>query len=124
MQSSGFDLGDGLRRLLDLRFADDVVFFARTQTEAAHLLDLLVEELAKVGLQLNESKTVALTTESQPPAFCTHPMARPSNELTLTSGLAASSSSVVTMRHLHIIWLLQRELCTQIYGYGKITAFR
>jgi len=67
VQSNGFDLGDGMRRLLDLRFADDVVFFARTQEEAAHLLDTLVEELAKVGLQLNASKTVALTTQAQPP---------------------------------------------------------
>ena len=65
--TAGFDLGDGLRRLLDLRFADDVVFFARSQQEAAILLTSLVDELAAVGLMLNADKTVALTTEAQPP---------------------------------------------------------
>ena len=53
--------------LLDLRFADDAVFFASSENEAAMLLDLLVDELAKVGLLLNAAKTVALTTQAQPP---------------------------------------------------------
>ena len=64
---AGFDLGDGLRQLLDLRFADDVVFLAESEREAAALLDSLVAEFAKVGLVLNAPKTVALTTQAQPP---------------------------------------------------------
>jgi len=73
VESFGFDLGDGMRWLLDLRFADDVVFFARSEAEAAHALDVLVAELAKVGLLLNVSKTVVLTTQAQPPdALKTH----------------------------------------------------
>jgi len=65
--TAGFDLGDGLRRLLDLRFADDVVFFAKSQEEAAVLLTSLVDELATGGLMMNADKTVVLTTEAQPP---------------------------------------------------------
>ena len=53
--------------MLDLRFADDIVTFARTSAEAAFLLDDLVYELSNVGLVLNASKTVMLTSEAQPP---------------------------------------------------------
>ena len=73
MGDAGFDLGDGLRRLLDLRFADDIVLFGRTQKEIARLLDSLVEEFAHVGLTLNASKTVVLTTEAQPEEFVETP---------------------------------------------------
>ena len=70
---AGFDLGDGGDKLLDLRFADDVLLFAKAHTEAANSLDSLVAELAHVGLMLNASKTVLLTTEAQPPASITTP---------------------------------------------------
>ena len=69
----GFDLGDGMRELLDLRFADDVVFFAKSEEDAGALLDALVQEFSKVGLVLNASKTVAMTTQAQPPAFLSTP---------------------------------------------------
>ena len=52
-----------------LRFADDVLIFANTKEEAQNLLDSLVRHLAAAGLMLNTSKTVALTTEAQPPSF-------------------------------------------------------
>jgi len=71
--AAGFDLGDGLRCLLDLRFADDIVFFATSYAEAAYLLDELVAAFAEVGLILNSSKTVALTTEAQPRDFLETP---------------------------------------------------
>ena len=35
--------------LLDLRFADDVVIFAKSAAEASFLLDVLVDEFKKVG---------------------------------------------------------------------------
>ena len=38
----GFDLGDGLPPLLDLRFADDILIFARSSHEIMTLLDKLV----------------------------------------------------------------------------------
>ena len=66
---SGIDLGDATSRLLDLRFADDILIFANTKDEVQRLLDSLVRHLATAGLVLNTSKTVALTTESQPPSF-------------------------------------------------------
>ena len=37
--SFGFDLGDGLPPLLDLRFADDILIFARSPHEIMTLLD-------------------------------------------------------------------------------------
>ena len=43
--------------LLDLRFADDILLFARTAAEAMALLDDLVHKLQNIGLQLNTGKT-------------------------------------------------------------------
>ena len=65
----GIDVGDDMVRLLDLRFADDVLIFANTKEEAQNLLDSLVRHLAAAGLMLNTSKTLALTTEAQPLSF-------------------------------------------------------
>ena len=64
----GIDLKDGDSKLLDLRFADDILLFARTKAEAIFMLETLMEELACVGLCLNASKTVVLTNEAQPPS--------------------------------------------------------
>ena len=63
----GFDFGDGMKPLIDLRFADGILLFAKTPDEAKLLLDALVDELAKVGLILNAAKTVVMTTQAQPP---------------------------------------------------------
>ena len=63
----GIDLEDGDAKLLDLRFADDLLLFARTKFEAIFMLETLMEELAYVGLCRNAGKTVALTNEAQPP---------------------------------------------------------
>ena len=65
----GIDLGDVTPRLLDMRFADDILIFANTKEEVQNLLNSLVRHLATAGLVLNTSKTVALTTESQPLSF-------------------------------------------------------
>ena len=54
----GFDLGDNMAFLLDLRFADDILLLARTAAEAMALLDNLVHKLQNIGLQLNTGKTV------------------------------------------------------------------
>ena len=58
---------DTMPSLLDLRFADDILLFARTAAEAMALLDDLVRKLQKIGLQLNAAKTVVLTSGVQPP---------------------------------------------------------
>ena len=65
----GFDLGDNMAFLLNLRFADDILLFARTAAEAMALLDDLVDKLQNIGLQLNTGKTVVLSSEVQPPFF-------------------------------------------------------
>ena len=65
----GFDLGDNMAFLPDLRFADDILLFARTAAEAMALLDDLVHKLQNIGLQLNTGKTAILTSEVQPPSF-------------------------------------------------------
>ena len=66
---AGIDLGDDMVRLLDLRFADDVLISVNRKEAAQNLLDSLVRHLAAAGLMLNTSKTVALTTEAHPPSF-------------------------------------------------------
>ena len=63
----GFDLGDGLPRLLDLRLADDILLFCRSAQETRATVDSVVWHLANVGLILNAEKAVILTTEAQPP---------------------------------------------------------
>ena len=64
----GFDLLDGMPHLIDLRFADDILLFARSALEVGKLLDSLVAELSEVGLLLNANKTAVLTSQSQPPS--------------------------------------------------------
>ena len=54
--------------LLDLRFADDILLFARTAHETIFLLESLLQEFAEAGLLLNSEKTVVLTNEAQPPS--------------------------------------------------------
>ena len=64
----GFDLGDNMQSLLDLRFAEDILLFARTVAEAMALLDDVVRKLQNIGLQLNAAKTIVLTSGVQPPS--------------------------------------------------------
>ena len=58
----GFDLLDVMPHLIDLRFVDDILFFARSALEVGTLLDSLVAELSEVGLGLNADKTMILTS--------------------------------------------------------------
>ena len=64
---AGFDPGDNLGNLVDLRFADDILLFANSGPEVAKILDKFVKAVGKVGLRLNIDKTVILTNEAQPP---------------------------------------------------------
>ena len=63
--NAGMDFQDGMHTPLDLRFADDILLFAKTFEETKFLLDELVTCLAEVGLHLNVGKTKILTTQSQ-----------------------------------------------------------
>ena len=67
MEAEGLSLEDGLKPLLDLRFADDILVFCTTLDKACLLLDELVASLAEVGLTLNVKKTKILTIQAQPP---------------------------------------------------------
>ena len=69
--SFGFDFGDGLPPLVDLRFADDILIFARSSQGIMTSLDKLVQFLGDAGLKLNAEKTVLITTEAQPPPCLT-----------------------------------------------------
>ena len=67
MEAEGLSLEDGLKPLLDLRFADDILLFCTTLDKTCLLLDEPVRSLAQVGLTLNLKKTKILTTQAQPP---------------------------------------------------------
>ena len=66
--NAGMDFQDGMHTLLDLRFADDILLFAKTFEETKFLLDELVTCLAEVGLHLNVGKlwTLILYAERRP----------------------------------------------------------
>ena len=71
VESKGFgiEMQDGMPRLLDLRFADDIFTFGSTSVECLELLDALEDDLDEVGLFFNLNKTVLLTNEAQPANF-------------------------------------------------------
>ena len=86
----GFDLGDGQPALLDLRFADDILLFAKSNAEAVSLLHDLATVLSQVGMTLNASKTVVLTNEARPPQHLQLPSGERSVILEHDSGILAS----------------------------------
>ena len=49
--------------LTNVRYADDLMLYARSHTDLATMMECLAEKLAAVGLNLNTSKTQILTTE-------------------------------------------------------------
>ena len=53
----GYTFQEGGVSLLDLRFADDILIFAKFYEEIGHVLDVLVDALRQVGLVLNAGKT-------------------------------------------------------------------
>eukprot|EP00959_Pyramimonas_sp_CCMP1952_P217557 4550014-Pyramimonas_sp.AAC.1 len=59
---AGVPLGNG-KLPTNLRYADDMMLCAQSADESANMLEVLMEELAAVGLHLNPDKTKILTTE-------------------------------------------------------------
>ena len=49
VEHRGVDMNDGLPRLLDLRFADDLLLFASTSTDASYLLDEICAALRQLA---------------------------------------------------------------------------
>ena len=56
----GLNVKDGMKALLDLRFADDLLVLATGRDDTIRLLEELVTSLGQVGLKLN------MTTQAQP----------------------------------------------------------
>ena len=56
----GFNLMDGGPNLLDLRFTDDILKFARSRVETGNVLHALVKQLDRVGLLANPEKTMVM----------------------------------------------------------------
>ena len=53
----GILLAEDAERLTNIRYADDVMIYAKSLEELHVMLTMLMEELAKIGLHLNSSKT-------------------------------------------------------------------
>ena len=58
----GIDVG-GLEKLTNVRYADDIVLYARSASEASTILLILKDELRRCGLALNATKTKVVTSE-------------------------------------------------------------
>ena len=50
-------------RLTNVRYADDILLFAKSLEEGVHMVELLAEVFREFGLELNASKTKILSTE-------------------------------------------------------------
>ena len=61
--SNGFLFDIGVSRSTNVRYADDVLLFGKTETEIQMMTELVLEEFSKVGLELNATKSKILTNE-------------------------------------------------------------
>ena len=69
LSTEGWTIPGETELFTNVRFADDVLLYAKTLADAKHMLSLLIEEFGTVGLQLNAAKTKILTTQDvQTPA--------------------------------------------------------
>ena len=59
----GFLLAPNTTRFTNTRYADDVMLFAKSIGEVVEMVELLIEEFAKFGLELNASKTKFITND-------------------------------------------------------------
>ena len=65
----GWLLKTNTERLTNVRYADDILLFAKSREELQPMIELLIEKLRKIGLELNASKTKILTNEIQGEQF-------------------------------------------------------
>ena len=61
LTTEGFLLRPNLDRLSNVRYADDIMLFGKSIDEITRMVEILVEEFAIVGLELNASKTKIIT---------------------------------------------------------------
>ena len=58
----GWHIGNHTENLTNTRYADDVLLYAKSLRELQEMLQLLHDELRRVGLEMHESKTKVLTS--------------------------------------------------------------
>ena len=51
--------------MTNVRYADDLMLFAKSLDEAVDMVNLLQEELRKAGLEMNAKKTKVMTTDGE-----------------------------------------------------------
>lgn len=64
LRDHGFLLTPNRDRLTNLRYADDVMLFAKSESELIEMVELLTEAFATVGLELNAAKTKIITNDN------------------------------------------------------------
>ena len=59
-------------RLTNVRYADDILLFAKSLEEGVQMVELLAEVLGEFGLELNSTKTKMLSTVhvEESPMYC------------------------------------------------------
>ena len=60
----GILLKSNMPRITNARYADDIMIFAKTQEELSSMVEMLIEELASIGLHVNGKKTTIMTNVS------------------------------------------------------------
>ena len=63
LREHGFLMDPSSTRFTNTRYVDDVMFFAKSMEEATEMVELLIQEFAKFGFELNTSKTKIITNE-------------------------------------------------------------
>ena len=63
LSSHGLHVG-GTERLTNIQYADDILLYAKSLEELVFMMESLVHELTKVGLQLSSAKTKIFTTQA------------------------------------------------------------
>ena len=107
--------------LLDLRFADDIILFARDEREAMALLESLVSALGKTGLRLNVAKKISHQRRNRPHKW-SQQMAIPSRslaDLRPTNDLVACCALVCCFCMQTQLCLRRQNCQTQTYKQNQ-----
>ena len=63
LTGEGWFLGENAGHLTNIRFADDILLFAKSLEDLMQMLTLLREELLRVGLEMHPDKSKIMTNE-------------------------------------------------------------
>ena len=61
LMEHGLDVG-AVERLTNIRYVDDIMIYAKSWQELVHMIECLAQELGKIGVHLNASKSRIITT--------------------------------------------------------------